>query len=168
MYWTIDKSIGTMARALAAAGGLALVAVTVLTTVSVGGDILSGIGLGPLAGEIELVEFGIGFAVFAALPYTQYARGHARVDLFARMFGRLGNALLDVVGDLVLLAMTGLIAWRLYLGMLDKGAYGETSFILRIPVVWGYYAAMASLAVGVIVSVFCVLRACRTLIGKEA
>lgn len=168
MYWRIEKSVGSLARSTAVLGSVALFAVIVLTCVSVIGRALDFVGLQAIPGDIELVEFGIGFAVFCALPYAQFARAHARVDMLQRVFGNRINRVLDLVGDLFMAVFTGLVAWRLYLGMLEKGAYGETSFILQIPVVWGYHAAMVACTAGVIVALFCVLRATRALIGKEA
>ncbi|WP_417257479.1 TRAP transporter small permease [Celeribacter sp.] len=168
MYWVVEKSVGGLARAMAVAGGASLLLVIALTCISVIGRALDVIGLQGIPGDIELVEFGIGFAVFSALPYAQYARAHARVDMLQRVFGDHLNRLLDLIGDLLMAAFTVLVAWRLYLGMLEKDAYGETSFILQIPVVWGYRAAMVACAIGVIVALFCVLRSARALIGKEA
>ncbi|MGE0230742.1 MAG: TRAP transporter small permease subunit, partial [Flavobacteriaceae bacterium] len=54
-----------------------------------------------------------------------------------------GNAIeiaLIVAWNLLMTAATGLIAWRLWFGMLDKMRFHETSFILQIPV-WMFYAA---------------------------
>ncbi|MEM5468443.1 TRAP transporter small permease [Celeribacter marinus] len=167
MYWRVEKAVGSLARLTAVLGGVALFAVIVLTCVSVIGRALDFVGLQAIPGDIELVEFGIGFAVFAALPYAQFARTHARVDMLHRVFGPKMNRVLDLIGDLFMAVFTGLVAWRLYLGMLDKGSYGETSFILQIPVVWGYRAAMFACGVGVIVALFCVIRSGRALLSKE-
>ena len=166
MYRKLSDWTGTLARLCAYAGGLSLLIVTALTCVSVFGRALNGLGLGPLPGDIEMVEFGIGFAVFAALPYTQFSRAHARVDLFKPRFGNSLNRVLDLAGELMMLAIMSLIAWRLWEGMLEKSAYGESSFILQIPVVWGYRAAMVATAIAVIVALFCVLRALRNFTGK--
>lgn len=172
MYLALSHWVGTLARLTAYAGGLSLLVVIALTCVSVIGRALDGLGLGPIPGDIELVEFGIGFAVFAAMPYAQYARAHARVDLFKPLFGNALNRLLDLIGDLFLLWFSFLVAWRLWLGMIDKGAYGETSFILQIPVVWGYRAAMLTCVIAVVVALFCLMRSAGGLFGlttaKEA
>ncbi|WP_460275424.1 TRAP transporter small permease [Celeribacter sp. ULVN23_4] len=168
MYDTLSKRIGQIARLTAYAGGFGLFAVIVVTCVSVTGRALGGLGLGPLPGDIELVEFGIGFAVFTTLPYAQYIRAHARVDLFKPVFGGVLNRLLDLIGNLLMFGLIAVLTWRLWLGMLDKAAYGETSFILQIPLVWGYRAALAAMIVAVIVAAFCVLRSARSVIFREA
>ncbi|AVW91224.1 TRAP transporter small permease [Celeribacter baekdonensis] len=164
MYHRLSLWIARLARLTAYAGGLSLMAVIALTCLSIAGRALDGLGFGPIPGDIELVEFGIGFAVFSAMPYAQFARAHARVDLFKPLLGQTINRLLDLIGDLFLLGFSALIAWRLWLGMIDKGAYHETSFILQIPVVWGYRAAMATCVVAVIVALFSVLRSTRALL----
>lgn len=169
MYWTLSKSVGWLARLTALVGGVALFAVVVMTCASITGRPLDRFGLGPIPGDIELVEFGIGFAVFAFMPYAQYAGAHARVDMLKRLYGRRLNRILDLIADLFLLAFAALVAWRLWFGMVDKGAYHETSFILQIPLVWGYRAAMVAAAVAVLTAAFCVLRSARILItGKDS
>jgi TRAP-type C4-dicarboxylate transport system permease small subunit len=135
----------------ALAGGGVLVALVVLTCVSIAGRALTGVGLGPIPGDYELVEIGIGFAVFAALPWCHLNRGHATVELFAPMFGPRLNRVLDAVIDLAVLATALLLTWRLAVGMLDKKAYFETTFILEIQI-WQAYALGLAGAV-----VFCLI-----------
>ena len=92
----------TLARWMAVLGGLVLLALVLITCVSVAGRILNGwlhsdflqglipgpadwligIGVGPLLGDFELVEAGIAFAIFAFLPICQLYAGHATVDIF--------------------------------------------------------------------------------------
>ena len=56
-------------------------------------------------------------------------------------FGLLAGffRLLDAVIDLAVLATAVLLAWRLAVGMLDKKAYFETTFILGVEI-WQAYA----------------------------
>ncbi len=167
MYFTVSKLIGGLARWTAILGGIALFAVILMTCLSVSGRALDMFGLGPIPGDIELVELGVGFAVFSTLPYAQFLRSHARVDLFKPLYAPWLNRLLDVLGELALFTVIALFAWRLWLGMLDKAAYGETSFILQIPIVWGYRAAMTVMVVAAITALFCTFRALRAATGRE-
>ncbi|MBW6417275.1 TRAP transporter small permease [Celeribacter sp. PS-C1] len=167
MYYSVSKRIGQLAEVTALLGGIGLFAVIAITCVSVAGRALDGLGLGPVPGDIELVELGIGFAVFSTLPYAQFFRAHARVDLFKPAFGARPNRVLDLIGELLMCALTLGLSWRLWLGMLDKAAYHETTFILQIPLVWGYRAAMAVMIVACIVALFCVLRAARELMVPD-
>jgi len=167
MYHAIDRFIGTLAKVTAILGGFALVAVTVMTCVSIIGRTMIDFGLGPIPGDFELVEMGIGFAVFAALPWAQYARAHATVDLFAPLFGARGNRVLDLVADLAMTIAAWIIAWRLYAGMADKMQYAETTFILQFPVWVAYALGMIGAVVFVLASAFSVWRSARALLGRE-
>lgn len=151
---SISHAIEKLARWLAILGGLALVAMIAMTVVSIVGRSLIGLGLGPVPGDFELVEVGTGFAVFAFLPWCQLKRGHATVDVFTAKFSRRANRLIDLATDLLLTLTIIVVAWRLWLGMMDKIRYNETTFILQFPVWWGFAAAMVAAAGGVIVSVY--------------
>jgi TRAP-type C4-dicarboxylate transport system permease small subunit len=143
-----------LARALAILGGVVLVAITVLTVVSIVGRALIPIGLRPIPGDFELVEVGTGFAIFCFLPWCQLMRGHATVDVFTSFLPDSANRVIDLVSELLMTTIVVLIAWRLWYGMWDKVRYGETTFILQFPVWWGYAAAMFGAAIGVIVSFY--------------
>jgi len=140
------------------AGGAALIAALALTVISIVGRALIFAGLGPIPGDFELVEAGTAFAVLAFMGLCQYHRGHVTVDLFLSRAGRRTNAAIDVVANLLMTGAAGVLTWRLFLGMLDKRGYGETTFILQFPVWWGYAAALAGAAVFTLVCAYTVLR----------
>lgn len=148
------RAVEQLAVWSALAGGGVLLLLVGLTCVSIAGRALSGAGLGPVPGDYELVEIGIGFAVFAALPWCHLHRGHATVDLLAPLFGDRLNRWLDAVADLAVLAVAAVLAWRLALGMLDKKSYFETTFILGIEVWQGYALGLAGTAVLLVVAVW--------------
>ena len=152
----LPRMIEGLARALAIAGGMVLVALTVLVVVSITGRALLtlGIGVGPVPGDFELVEAGTGFAVFAFLPWCQLKRGHATVDLFTNMLSAGANRVIDLVTEILMTLVLGLIAWRLYAGTVDKFSYGETTFILQYPVWWPLAASLVAAAIAVVVSFY--------------
>ncbi|MBO6718236.1 MAG: TRAP transporter small permease [Rhizobiaceae bacterium] len=151
---TLSTIVGWLARGLALAGGVVLVIVTILTVVSITGRSLIWAGLSPVPGDVELVEAGMGFAIFAFLPWCQYVRGHATVDIFTNFLPSAANRVIDVVSELLMTLVIVLFAWRLWFGMLDKIRYKETTFILQFPIWWPYAAAMVAAAIGVIVSFY--------------
>ncbi|UOA28504.1 TRAP transporter small permease [Pseudosulfitobacter sp. DSM 107133] len=169
MYVTLYRSAETLARWMALLGGLALLVVVVLTCVSIAGRVLLplDIGVGPIKGIYDMTEIGVGAAIFAFLPWCQLKRSHAAVDLFKPVFGAALNRLLDVVVDLGMFVAAMLIAWRLYLGMLDKLRYGETTFIMQLPVWWGYAASLVGAVAFALVAIFCVIRSLRGLSGHS-
>ena len=152
----LPRMIEGLARALAIAGGMVLVALTVLVVVSITGRALLtlGFGVGPVPGDFELVEAGTGFAVFAFLPWCQLKRGHATVDLFTNMLSAGANRVIDLVTEILMTLVLGLIAWRLYAGTVDKFSYGETTFILQYPVWWPLAASLVAAAIAVVVSFY--------------
>ncbi|WP_417686511.1 TRAP transporter small permease [Roseibium sp.] len=150
----LGKGIRAIAGATALAGGAVLVAIVIMTCVSVTGRGLISLGLGPVEGDFEMVEIGMAFAVFAFLPWCHLQRGHATVELFAGRIGERANRWIDVISDLLFLLVAALIAWRLWLGMLDKKSYFETTFILQIDIWQAYAACMVGAAVFTIVSIY--------------
>jgi len=65
-----------MARWSALTGGVLLALLTVLVVVSVIGRSFSGMGLGPVPGDYELVEMGVGVAIFFFMPWCYLQGGH--------------------------------------------------------------------------------------------
>ena len=57
------------------------------------------------------------------------------------------------------------IVWRLWLGMLDKRLYGETTYILALPLWWGYAASVIGAAVFALVCAWTVWRSLREASG---
>ncbi len=145
------------ARYVALAGGLVLVGVALVTLISVAGRALMDFGLSPLRGQFELVEAGTAFVVSAFLPWAQLKRAHASVAVFTDFLGRRANAVIDFAGDALLFVVAVLIAWRHFYGLLDKLAYGETTFLLRFPLWWAYAASLVGLLAWVVVGLWCSL-----------
>jgi hypothetical protein len=54
--------------------------------------------------------------------------------------------------------VAALLAWRLYLGTLEKQLYLETTFILQMPVWWGYALALIGAVLFVLVAAYTVWR----------
>jgi TRAP-type C4-dicarboxylate transport system permease small subunit len=160
--------IAGLARWLALVGGLVLLAVTVMTCISIAGRALMGLGFSPVPGDYEIAEAAIGFVVFSFLPWCQLNRGHATVDLFTSFLPASANRVIDLVSEILMAIATVVIAWRLWFGMVDKINYGETTFILEMPVLWAYALCMAAAAGAVIVALYMiVVRACEVAVGRS-
>jgi len=159
------RLVGALARFLAILGGLVLLAITVMTVLSISGRALISLGFGPVPGDFELVEAGVAFAVFAFLPWCHYRRGHVTVDLFVEAFGPRGLAAFSLAGNVLMTAAAALIAWRLGLGLADKLAYGETTFILQFPVWWPYAAALAGAWLFALTAAYTIWRSLNEMLG---
>ncbi|MDQ6434892.1 TRAP transporter small permease [Mesorhizobium sp. LHD-90] len=131
-----------LAAGLAVIGGILICLAACLVTVSVVGRWLFN---SPVTADYEMVEIGVGVAVFAFLGYTQARSGHIAVDTFtSRLPARL-NAVIDGVWDLVLAGFLGFFAWGLYSGGMEARQYGATLVQLPWPV-WPVYLVCAVLA----------------------
>lgn len=150
-----------LARYAAIAGGLVLTAIVIITVLSVIGRAFIWAGLGSIRGDYELVEAGVGFAIFAFLPWTHLTRGHAVVSIFTDFLSARANAWIMVVSDALMLAIAAFIAWRHLLGTVDKFNYGETTLLLRMPLWWVYAAGLVGAAVFVVVAVYVLVRSVR-------
>lgn len=150
----LGRTIYGLAKLMALAGGIVLIGLVLLVVVSVTGRALLWAGLRPVRGDYELVEAGVGFAVFAFLPWAHLDRGHAIVSIVTDRFGPVVNRSILVVTDIMMLAAASFIAWRLYDGMLDKFRYNETTLLLRMPLGWSYTAALVGAVIFVIVAIY--------------
>lgn len=146
----LERACHGLAASLVLFGGLCLVVACGLTVAS----ILGGLTLRPLPGEIELVEALCGLAVFAFLPYCQLKRGHVGVDILISAFGPKAMNWTQLIGDIVIAMLIGLVTWRHAVGTMDKIGNGETTPLLLMPVWWGFAVALALLVVNVIVCLF--------------
>lgn len=180
--------IERLARAMAVIGGAVLVALVVLTCVSVLGrglntlghsgalasisqgaaDALIATGVGPILGDYEILEAGVAFAIFAFLPLCQLYGAHATVDIFTSGLPAKWNGLLKAFWEVVLTAVILLITWRLFVGLQSKMDYGETTFLLQFPVWWAYGASFVAAVVASVVAVYCAFgRIAQVLTGRR-
>ncbi|SDG95933.1 TRAP transporter small permease [Pelagibacterium luteolum] len=150
----LGRSVYGLAKGLALLGGVVMVAVIIMITLSIIGRTFIWAGLRPILGDYELSSMGIAFTVFTFLPWAHLERGHAIVTLITDRFGPRFNAWLLVITDAMMLATAAFIAWRLYDGMLDKFAFRETTLLLRVPLGWAYAAAFVGASVFVIVAIY--------------
>lgn len=143
-------------------------ALVIMMMVSIVGRALLDFGLRPVTGDYELVSIGMGFAVFAFMPWTHLQRGHALVSLITDNFGVRANGWILVITDLMMLVAAAFIAWRLYFGMMDKFAYRETTLLLRFPLGWAYAMGFVGAVVFVLVALFVLGRSLSYALAGEA
>lgn len=172
---SMKQALNTLARFMAVLGGLVLICLIALTCLSVIGRGANTLGhsdfvktnviwlsdimtkLGPINGDFELVEIGIAFTVLAFFPWCSVNQAHARVEIFSGIFGPRLTGFLDKAWESIFALALGLITWRLFVGMQDKYRYGETSFLIEIPIWWGYAACFMASLIAFLVAVGCVV-----------
>lgn len=165
MYNLLHRIADLLARVMALLGGAVLILLTVANCVSIMGRALVpfDLGIGPVRGIYDYTEIGVAAAVFAFLPWCQLNRGHATVEIATPLYPAVMNRALDVIIDVLMLAAASVIAWRLYLGMLDKASYGETTLIAQVPLWQGFAASLVGAVGFALVAAFCAIRSVRAL-----
>lgn len=126
----------------ALAGGVVLLGVALMTTWSAASSLLFG---KPLPGDFELTEIFVAVSVFAFLPYCQLTGANVTADLFTARAGPRAVAAFGLLASLLALAISALLAWRTWAGLLDYQRHVETTAILKIPIWTAYVPALASL-----------------------
>lgn len=126
------------------------------------------IKLGPVNGDYELVEAGIAFAIFSFLPLAQMTGAHASVDIFTSWLPDRADRVLTMVIDIVFAVVLVIIALQLWEGTQDKFNRGQTTFLLQVPIWWGYAASLFGAVLAAVVSVYLALaRIAELLLGRS-
>lgn len=144
----LQRGIYSASRLAAWIGGLTLCGLAGMSVISIAGRAASGFGFGPVPGDFELVEAGTALAVFCFLPWCHLKRGHAIVDMFWRCYPRPMQKALEVFSEALMLFVWVLLTWRMSIAMMDYRANGEATFILGMPVWFGYAACMPPAVLG--------------------
>ena len=132
-----------LCTAWAYAGGAVLLAVVLVNVASVVGVATVG---SAFPGDFELTEIGAAVAAFAFLPYCQIRRLNVTADIFTARASRWWLSLFGLLASIVALLFATILAWRMWLGMLDQREYDYTTAILQIPIWWGFVPCLISLA----------------------
>ena len=148
----MHRLIQFLARSTALLGGLILVALIVMMTITILGR---STGLGELTGSYELLEAGIAFAIFSFLPITQLYGAHATVDVFTSFLPARANRWIAAFWEVVLLLVILLIVWRLYEGTLSHFKRGGTTTFLQFPLWWPYTASFIAGLVACVTAFYC-------------
>ncbi|QEM82233.1 TRAP transporter small permease [Halomonas binhaiensis] len=160
----LHHGLTRLCQVLALIGGALIVALAVMTVISILGRWLSSVGwissssalswVSPVIGDYELVEMGTAIAVSLFLPYCHLRGGHVSVDLLVMHAPKRVQYLLTFIAEILFLLATGIMTWRLYHGLLDKQSYGETSMLLGIPLWWGYALGVIGMAMLTLVCLY--------------
>lgn len=172
----IGRFLTSVSAVLAIAGGLVLVFLMLVSSFSVIGrnlpDLfrLFGVKMTPqsIPGDTEIVQLCCGIAIFAFLPYCQITRGNVFVDFFTKSLPVRGRAFLDMLANLLFLALVTVIAVQHGRGMIEKFHNNDTTMVLRLPEGWAYVATLVPAVLLVIVTFYTVCRSIAEIIGGRA
>jgi len=130
------------------AGGVALLALTLLATVNVALRIFQV----PVSGTYEVVSFLGAIVTAGALGYTQKRKDHIVVDILSDKFPAKVKRVLDRVSYALILAFFTVVSWQTFVygkRLLRTGELSETLKIAYYPFVFLVSIAFAVLALTV-------------------
>jgi len=136
------------ARCSAIFGGAILALIILMVVISIAGRTFIFLGFTPISGDFELVEVGTAVAVFFFLPWCFLKAGHASVDVVFKHLPKPVQWLIVTLSDFLMLVLWLVLSQRLWVGMVEKKDNFETTFILLMPLWWGYALCMVGAATG--------------------
>ena len=127
----VGRALYFVARILAIIGGFVLSALAAITTVSIIGRAIPGVG--PIYGDFEIVAIGTGIAVFCFLPWCQLNRGNVVVDFFMTAAPTRAKTFFDTLGAAMYFVIATLLTWRMIFGGIEMYETHEKSLTLNFP-----------------------------------
>lgn len=146
--------------ALAAASGLAIIAMIAVTSADVAMRMLGR----SLAGAYDIVKIAGAIAIACALPYTTAVKGHVAIEFFFHKLRRRGRIVVDTLSRLLVIAFFLVISRQTFIYGNTLKRTGEVSLTLQIPIFWLAYVISGALAVTVLVKVHNLLHPGREMI----
>ena len=142
-YQGVGLVLDWLCKGLAIISGVTLVLMALMSMRSIVGRTFFD---SPLVGDYELVQMLSAVAVAMALPYANWIGAHVIVDFFTAKASRQTNAWMDTVASVLMAVFSGLLTWRLSVGMLDLRSNFDASMLLDIPTWWSYAPMVPSFA----------------------
>lgn len=140
-----------VARGVALAGGVLMLAVAVLVCLSVIGRASGStppgqwLGLNAISGDFEVVQMATALAVFAFLPLCQAQRGNIIVDTFSTRWSETAQRIIDGIYDLIYAGFMGLFGWLTLVGGREAMTTHTASMVLAVPL-WPVFFTCGLLA----------------------
>ena len=145
----LERLSDLLRRVLMIAGGVALLALTLLATMNVALRIFRV----PVSGAYEVVSFLGAVVTAGALGYTQKRKDHIVVDILSDKFPAPVKRVLDRVSYALILAFFSIVSWQTFVygkRLLVTGEMSETLRIAYYPFVFLVSAGFAVLALTVL------------------
>ncbi len=196
IYHKIELFIEKLSLLIAVVGGFGLIGAMLITCISIVGKLVRRLlditlsdnvdlhivaWIRPILGEEELVQYGVGFALFAALPWVTLQKGHVTIDLLARYFNAKTNQIINLLADCSIAMIAYMLLTRQWHLLVKKERNGQEGFvdyllsgdvdgiissiklrdesqILSIPLWPLYMAAEFCIFIFFIIAVFCMIR----------
>lgn len=112
------------------------------------------LGVGTIQGDVELLEAGMAFAIFAFIPYCQITGGHAVVDMFTTKMSFRANQIIRCFAETLFAIVLVIIAVQLGQGTWSKFNSNGTTLVLGWPVWYGFALSLVGAVAAAIVAVY--------------
>lgn len=147
----VGRFLHVLCDICAVVGGAVLIAMAIMTVVSVIGRTFFD---SPILGDVELVQLGLAVCVATFLPYTQFRSANIIVDFFTTRASARSQRWMDGLGCLLYAGMTALIAWRVYAGGVMSHENQEASMLMNLPLWIPYMLMVPGLVLCTLVGVY--------------
>ena len=151
----VGRTLHVLCDVCAVVGGAVLIAMAVMTVVSVIGRTFFD---APILGDVELVQLGLAVCVATFLPYTQFRSANIIVDFFTTKASPRTQRWMDGLGCLLYALMTALIAWRVYAGGMLSMENQEASMLMNLPIWLPYLLMVPGLVLCMLVGLYQAVR----------
>ncbi|MFA6147090.1 MAG: TRAP transporter small permease [bacterium] len=144
----LERIAGLLRRGMMIAGGVSLLALTLLATMNVALRIFRV----PVSGTYEVVSFLGAIVTAGALGYTQKRKDHIVVDILSEKFPAPVKRALDRVSNVLILVFFSIVSWQTAVygkRLMLTGELSETLKIAYFPFVFLVSAGFAVLALTV-------------------
>lgn len=145
----LERFSELLRRLLMVAGGVSLLALTLLATMNV---VLRMFQV-PVSGTYEIVSFLGAVVTAGALGYTQKRKDHIVVDILSDRFPAPVKRVLDRVSYALILVFFAIVSWQTFVYGKRLMSTGEMSETLKIP----YYPFVFLVSLGFVVLALTVL-----------
>ncbi|HSW56868.1 MAG TPA: TRAP transporter small permease [Dehalococcoidales bacterium] len=134
-------------------GGSIAAAITFFMMAITFADVIGrGIFNTPVAGTLELTEYGMGVMVAFGIAYCAFRKGHIQVDIITLFVPRKVRHVMDMVAYLCSAAFFAVITWQTWLHVWGTHKDGLTSAVLLIPT-WPF-VLLVTIGAAILVLVF--------------
>jgi TRAP-type C4-dicarboxylate transport system permease small subunit len=137
------------ARACAVVAGVLLIAITLVTCVSLVGR---NIGAWSMPGAYEMTGFAAGAAIALFMPWCQVRRGNIIVDFFTARSPEPVQRGLDRFGAAAIGMAMALLTWRTWIGGQNAWNSGAGSMMMGLPEWWVYAGMIPPLALTAVIA----------------
>jgi len=145
----LERLSELLRRVLMIAGGVALLALTLLATMNVALRIFRV----PVSGTYEIVSFLGAIVTAGALGYTQKRKDHIVVDILSEKFPARIKRALDRVSYALILVFFSIVSWQTFVygkRLMRTGEMSETLKVAYYPFVFLVSAGFAVLALTIL------------------